>query len=168
MLGKVCHSMLGISKSNFSTTRLELENIILSNIIILCVFIAFLGFSKFNHGRIRRHHISKHVYSKSFFIEFLGVSSNIFLYISTIMVELEAITLPTYIQVFFHSISRDFKQNISLNLSIHGGIKSNHIVKHLQLSVKRLDILAYGKLFASYEKSLSSKFEGGKSVLKYP
>ena len=47
---KVYHSKLGISKANFSTTRLDLENIILSNIIILCVFIAFLGISKFNHG----------------------------------------------------------------------------------------------------------------------
>ena len=28
MIGKVCHSILGISKSNFPTTRLELENII--------------------------------------------------------------------------------------------------------------------------------------------
>ena len=60
--------MLGISKSNFSTTRLELENIILSNIIILCVFvIAFLGISTFNHGGIRSHHIAKHVYYKCFF-----------------------------------------------------------------------------------------------------
>ena len=36
---KISYSMLCV----FSTTTLELENIILSNIIILCVFIAFLG-----------------------------------------------------------------------------------------------------------------------------
>ena len=68
MLCKVCHFKLGISKSTFSTTRLELGNIILPNIIILCVFvIAFLGISRFNHGGIRSHHIAKHVYSKLFF-----------------------------------------------------------------------------------------------------
>ena len=71
MLGKVCHSMFGISKSNFSTTRLELENIILPNIIILCVFIiAFFGIARFNHGGIRIHHTAKYVYSKCFFIAF--------------------------------------------------------------------------------------------------
>ena len=49
MLGKVCHSTMGISKSK--TTRLELGNIILSSIIILCVFvISLLGISRFNHG----------------------------------------------------------------------------------------------------------------------
>ena len=79
MLGKVCHSMLGLSKSHFSTTRLELENIILSNIIILC---------------------------------------------------------------FHHCIFRDFKQKLSLNFSNHGGIRSHHIVIHLQLSEKGLHILA--------------------------
>ena len=80
MLGKVCHFMLGISKSNFSTTRMELENIILSNIIILCVFvIAFLGISRFNHGGIRSHHIAKHVYSECFFIAFVVISSKNFL-----------------------------------------------------------------------------------------
>ena len=67
--------MLGISKSNFSTTRFELENIISSNIIILCVFvIAFLGISRFNHGGIRSHRIAIHVYSKCSFIAFLGIS----------------------------------------------------------------------------------------------
>ena len=80
MLGKVCHSILGISKSNFPSTRLELEDIILSNIIILCVFIiAFLGISRFNHGGIRSHRIAKQVYSKCFFIAFLGISSKNFL-----------------------------------------------------------------------------------------
>ena len=69
MLGKVCHFMLGISKSNFSTTKLELENIILSNIIVLCVFvIAFF-----------RDFKVQHVYSKCFFIAFLGISSKHFL-----------------------------------------------------------------------------------------
>ena len=68
----VSHSMLGISKSNFSTTRLELENIILSNIIILYVFHYILGISRFKHGGIRSNHIAKHVYSKVFFIAFLG------------------------------------------------------------------------------------------------
>ena len=72
--------MMGISKSNVSTTMLELKNIILSNIIILCAFIiAFLGISRFNHGGIRSHHIAKHVYSECFFIAFLGISSKNFL-----------------------------------------------------------------------------------------
>ena len=44
---KLCHSMLGISKSNISTTS-GLENMLLSNIIILCVFIVFLGISRLN------------------------------------------------------------------------------------------------------------------------
>ena len=44
MLGKVCHSMLGISKSNFST-RLELENIILSkNNYSMCCHCIFSDF----------------------------------------------------------------------------------------------------------------------------
>ena len=70
MFGKVCRSMLGISKSNFSTTSLELENINWSNIIILCVFF---------HHSIFRNFKAKHVYSKCFFIAFLGISSKDFL-----------------------------------------------------------------------------------------
>ena len=77
------------------------------------------------------------------------------------MVELEAITSPNmYIQVFFHSIFWDFKQKLSLNLSDHHGIRSHHIVKHLQLSVKGLQ---HGESYL-----LSPKFEGRKSVLKCP
>ena len=109
MLGKVCHFMLGISKCNFSTTRLELEYIILSNIIILCVFvIAFLGISRSNHDGIR----------------------------------IQSRCQACIFQVFFHSIFRDFKHKFSLNFSIHGRIRSHHIVKHQQLLVKGLYIVA--------------------------
>ena len=93
MLGKVCHSMLGISKSHFSTTRLELENIILSNIIILCVFIiAFLWISRFNHGGIRSHHIAKHIF-QVFFHSIFRNSKLKLSKVSPVIVELEGIIL---------------------------------------------------------------------------
>ena len=98
MLGNVCHSMLGISKSTFSTTRLELENIILPNIIILCFHSIFRDFKQklslnfSNHVGIRSHHIAN-----------------------------------IYIPCVFHSIFRDFKQKLSLNFTDHGGIRNRHI-----------------------------------------
>ena len=103
---------LGISKSNFSTTRLELENIILSNIIILCFHCIFRDF--------------KLKYST----------------ISPTMVAFEAIILSgIYIfQVFFHSILRDSKLKLPKNFSNYGGMRSHHILK--RLSVNGLHIVA--------------------------
>ena len=133
MLGKVCHFMLGIFSSNVSKTRLELENIILSHIIILCVFvIAFLGISRFNHGGIRSHHIAKHLYSKCFSIHG-GIRSH------HIAKHLYSKCFSIRGGIRSHHIA---KHLYSKCFSIHGGIRSHHIVKHLQLSVKGLYILA--------------------------
>ena len=52
------------------------------------------------------------------------------------MVELEAITLLTYIPSAFSQHFRDFKHKPSLNFSNHGGIRSHNNVEHLQLAVK--------------------------------
>ena len=61
-------------------------------------------------------------------------------YFPTIRLELENIILSNIIILcFHHCIFRDFKQKLSLNFSNHGGIRSHHIVKHLQLSVKGLE-----------------------------
>ena len=53
----VCRSMLGISKSNISTTWLELENIMLFSL-------HFLGFQCPITGGSRSHDISNHLYSE--------------------------------------------------------------------------------------------------------
>ena len=72
------------------------------------------------------------------------------------MVELEAITLQTCIfEVFFHSTIRNFKQQLSLDFSNHGRIRSHHFVKHLQLSVKGLQ---HRGSYLLYMKNTSGHF----------
>ena len=175
--------MLGISKSNFSTTRLEHKYSMFSlyfqkPLPNMYMFFSqhFQGFHAktflnfFNHGGIRSqqthcHHI--YIYSKFFYSIFTDSKlklSNIF--------QSWWNSIPSHCQTY---IPNDFSQHYSgfqaktfINFSSYCGIRSHHIVKHLQLSVKGFYIVAQGKLFALYGKSLVSKFEGRKSVLKCP